>query len=212
MVAGRRAAWRATTRVRADEVYASVPNKANFPFLWAENAGWAEKQTQSKPIQPVPHGPSRSKPTNPKSEARNPRQTPNPNDPNGQNAPNKTAASKVGILRFHPQYRRQNAGCWRVSGLLACAPNKANLRSFWAENWVRAKKQSQFMGRRSHGFSPLCGRPVPRRNVRPSPLTQARSRLMMARSERNLEPGFPLDWPLVSPKTRDQPCPRECYE
>jgi len=48
MVAGWHAAWRATTRVRADEVYASVANKANFPCLWAENAGWAEKQTQSK--------------------------------------------------------------------------------------------------------------------------------------------------------------------
>ena len=72
-----------------------------------------------------------------------PRQMRSPSDPNDRNAPNKTPASKVGILRFHPQYRRKNAGCWRVSGLLACVPNKANSLRFCVENEVRGRKQSQ---------------------------------------------------------------------
>jgi hypothetical protein len=34
----------------AGAVYTLAPNKPNCPRVWPENAGWAEKQSQSKPI------------------------------------------------------------------------------------------------------------------------------------------------------------------
>jgi len=103
------------TRSSSLPLWAFAPNKANLPRFRAENEGRAEKQSQFRRM-------------------RASAQIRSTNTQNDRNAPNKTAASKVGILRFHPQYRRKNAGCWRVSGLLACASNKANLPRSWPEN------------------------------------------------------------------------------
>lgn len=85
------------------------------------------------------------------------------------------------------------------------APNKANFRGLWPGNWVWVEEQTQYIWRKTRRLSPLCGRSVGRRNLRLSPLTLGSSGLMMARSERNLEPGFLLDRSLVWPNPCDEP-------
>jgi len=92
-----------------------------------------------------------------------------------------------------------------ASGLSSSAPNKANLCRSWVENGGAVQKQGQF-GEWVRGTRwPFYDRPAGRRKGPVSSLTPAASGLMMARSEYDLQPGFPLACSLVLPGTCDEP-------
>jgi len=149
---------------------------------------------------------SRSKWANPKHEARSTKQIRNPKGSNDRNAPNEanSRVSRRPRKRGQVQPAAQNVPV-PVFVAPSNAPNEPNFPCFWLENAGLAEKQSQFMERRTGGLSPLCGRPVPHRTGRLSPLTLVPSGFIMTGSERNLEPGFLPDRPLVWPNPCDEP-------
>ena len=201
-VRGPGGAWRASRRVWAGAVSSMMPNKTPTPKvpICANNRRFCVS---------IEGGIVRFRLlTRASNKPNSPRSWPENEDRAKEQTQSKPISRLGGLWRIRivvsrPSGRKVRATPCRL------APNKANFRGFQPENWGRAKKQSQFPGRKAHRLSPLCGCPAARRNVRLSPLTPVASGLMMARSEHNPEPRFHLVRALVAPHPHDEPGERE---